>query len=718
GRYAFDGDGSTAWQLAAGSTEGWVEAYTPTAQRYAGATVTASIPAGVQLSISVLSNGSYVAVPGGAIQGPFNGSASLVFPGELVPTTRVLVELSGQGADQAKVYEIAWHMSSAPARYGMILPKTYTTNFTEYINLKASRLWNGINESDWYEPLEKVPEELVRGDQADQIRGIFPPYRGDPPVREGQIVWQLGGTYEIQVLKAYFLRSERWVRFEFWVNGQWADAQDVKDNDGGGWQRVELSTPVSTNQIRISFPGGWDRARGIGQVQVWGEGWADQPGRPLVMSPAGSDGYQQFTLDDVTPRNYVLTAIVGSAQTSAILGQWNGSPISLSPAVQVSGSTIYRTEIPAQSIASGQQYLKLLTSGKLIGLSLGDGDSQGAIDLGSPWDNGFFDQSDSALTNPPLTDKRWDLGGVYQLERLRVYLKSGTAPVFQTEFRQSKEQVAWTDEGSGWWEADLGGQTADALEFSSALPEAIDQIELYGTELYDRRVDRELWWPQGGSMDGVGAAVPEGNSIIGWIGDSSTQAAIGGLQPRQAGSLFWLPGGQMGAGAAEGGQGGDFGGESPGLPWRWPGFASLSQGTSLASTTGSSITLSGTDRIWGSVCYIAGVQVPVVGGSYSYSVPLAAGYQIIPVEIWDRHKRHLLASWQKPVYRSQGEPTLEFDLPPGDLWTQSPTMVVTGRVGNGPGLSLSQGGKSLTLSGDAFQETVTLSEGSQTLSFT
>ncbi|HUW46082.1 MAG TPA: Ig-like domain-containing protein, partial [Dehalococcoidia bacterium] len=46
------------------------------------------------------------------------------------------------------------------------------------------------------------------------------------------------------------------------------------------------------------------------------------------------------------------------------------------------------------------------------------------------------------------------------------------------------------------------------------------------------------------------------------------------------------------------------------------------------------------------------------------------------------------------------------------------TMVVTGRVGNGPGLSLSQGGKSLTLSGDAFQETVTLSEGSQTLSFT
>ena len=73
GRNAFDGNTMTSWQLGAGSTEGWVEAYSSATQRYSGASINASIPAGVQLSISILSNGSYIGVPGGTIQGPLNG---------------------------------------------------------------------------------------------------------------------------------------------------------------------------------------------------------------------------------------------------------------------------------------------------------------------------------------------------------------------------------------------------------------------------------------------------------------------------------------------------------------------------------------------------------------------------------------------------------------------------------------------------------------------
>ena len=81
GRYAFDGNTTTSWQLTAGSTEGWVEAYSTTAQRYSGATINASIPAGVQLSISILSNGSYIPIPGGTIEGPLDGIQTLIFRG-------------------------------------------------------------------------------------------------------------------------------------------------------------------------------------------------------------------------------------------------------------------------------------------------------------------------------------------------------------------------------------------------------------------------------------------------------------------------------------------------------------------------------------------------------------------------------------------------------------------------------------------------------------
>src|SRR5208337_2562858 len=186
GRAAFDGNASTSWQLTPGSTEGWVEAYSSTVQRYSGASVNASIPAGVQLSISILSNGSYIAVQGGTIQGPFNGIRTLIFPGELLPTNRVLVELSGQGADQAKVYEIQWQTSGAPQPFGKIIPKSYTTNFSEYINIKASRLWNGISDSDWFEPLWSLPAEPFQTDSADKPTTIFPPYLATLPCTMGR----------------------------------------------------------------------------------------------------------------------------------------------------------------------------------------------------------------------------------------------------------------------------------------------------------------------------------------------------------------------------------------------------------------------------------------------------------------------------------------------------------------------------------------------------
>src|SRR5208337_3331606 len=108
---------------------------------------------------------------------------------------------------------------------------------------------------------------------------------------------------------------------------------------------------------------------------------------------------------------------------------------------------------------------------------------KGRIDLGEPWDNGYFDQSDSASASPKLTNKSWGLGRTYQLEKLRVYMKSANAPVFQTELNHVKQTVTWTSSGTGWWEANLGGELADTLAFSSAIAASIDQIQLYGTPL-------------------------------------------------------------------------------------------------------------------------------------------------------------------------------------------------------------------------------------------
>ena len=594
----------------------------------------------------------------------------------------------------------------------------------------------GIHQHQGFTPVERNQRQrLVRTavepsrepfqtDAADKPTAIFPPYLGNPPVQNGQIIWQLDGTYQIQVLKAYLINPGRWVRFEFWQNGQWTNAEDLKDQLSAGWQRVQLSSPVTTNQIRISFPGGWEQARFIGQLQVWGQGWADAPSRPLVISPAGADGYQHFTIDSLDQRNYTLTVTLPGTLTAALTGSWNGSPISLGSVAQVSGSTIYQAAIPAQSLIPGQQFLKLLTSGSLTGVNLDVGEDKGLIDLGSPWNNGFFDQSDSASAGPVMTAKTWNLGNGYQLEKLRVYMKGSTAPLFQTELKNAKQKVTWTSAGTGWWEASLNGELADTLIFTSAIGVSIDQIQLYGTPLNDTKVDIEIWWPQSSPTSPAASNGQDGNSVIGWMGDSSIQPTVNGYHPRQADKLFWMPLNQMNL--TPGGsyaltldgalQGGSTQSQSTLYWWQTP-RATLTQGITLAATTQSALTLSGTDTIFGSLCYIGGVQVPVVGGKFSCAAPLASGYQLIPVEIWDSAKKNLIVSWQKPVYKSLGQPSLIFDLPHGDLWSQSSTIQVTGRVGNGPGLSLSLGGKSLTLSADSFQQNITLAEGTQTLSF-
>ena len=325
GRNAFDDNSNTAWQLTPGSTSGWVELYASSAQRFGGASITASIPNGTQLSIRALYNNAWVTIPGGVVSGPLDGIVKLVFPGEQAPTARLLIALDGTTADQAQIREVQMTSGAVLAPFGKILPKSYTTNFNEYINIKASRLWDGVIGNAWYEPLWNIPYELMQTNNANKPTAIFPPYMGQPTVT-GQIIWQLDGTYTIETLKAYLINPGRSIRFEFWQNGQWTAAQDLKNQWTSGWQRLQLATPVTTNQIRITFPAGWEFTRFLGELEVWGQGFADIASRPLVISAVGSDGFQHFTLSNVDAGNYLIKAIVPGS-VSALTGEWNGEAI-------------------------------------------------------------------------------------------------------------------------------------------------------------------------------------------------------------------------------------------------------------------------------------------------------------------------------------------------------------------------------------------------------
>ena len=721
GRHAFDGSKSTYWQLASGSSSGWAELYGTDPRRYGGASVTCNIPEGATLSVSALEDGAWVLVPGGIVTGSVDGTARLFFPGELPPTDRVLFSLDGQNADQARVYDIELASASPLSPFKKILPRSYTTNFAEYINIKASRLWDGIASNAWYEPLWSIPWEPMQTDTDDKPTSIFPPYMG-PPSSSGQIVWTLDGTYAIQLVKAYLINAQRSIRIEFWVNDAWSSAVDLGDQWTAGWQRAPLPAVVSTNKIRITFPQGWEFARFIGEIQVWGEGFSDIPSRPLPLTVQDSSGARHGSVDGVDARNYELSAVVPGTISSSIISEWNGKAISLDPIATVSGSTLVRGSIPATLIQSGQQYLKIAES--ISGVSLDAGEDSGRISLGMPWDNGFFDQSANASTTPALKAKTWNFGRSYQLEKLRVYSSSVNGLSFQTALGSAKRVVSWTNTGSGYWEADLSGIAADSLIFSSSIETYIDQIQLYGTPMTDASIGMEVWWPRSSPDKPVTSSAGDGNSVIGWMGNPSVQATVNGTYCSQADKLFWVPLSRIGLTPSTEKIvtiTGNLGSISTSLPWDilWTPTtqATLTQGTALVSTTSSSILISGTVNSTSQRVFVNGAEVALVGKTYSTTVPLAEGYQVITVEVWNSQKSTLIESFKKPVYRAFGVPSLVFDLPRGDLWSQSATINLTGRVGNGPGLSVLLNGASLQADSGKYSTQVALTEGTNDLAF-
>ncbi len=432
-RQAFDSNINTAWQLAPGAIEGWAERYWAAPQRIAGAQVNLSLPQGSQLQLSYLGNGNWVPIPGAVISGPVSGVVTLTFPGEMPQTTKILTTIQGSSASQAQVWEITFNANSYPQPYGKILPQSYTFNQSEYINLKPSRLWDGIIDSPWFSPLWSFPSEVFQTNAANQPTGIFPPYYGNPP-QDATIIWQLDGTYTIQILKAYFIQNYQSLQFDFWDGTKWTNSQTFGpgySDSGQGWQRIDLKTAVTTSKIRITFPGSWNRTQYTGEVEVWGQGTSDTTPEALAIPAVDIDGSYHFTLNSAAVQDYQLKVTVGGSTSAPLTGEWNGTAFSVSPSTWIGEDTIYQVPLGKESLRADAQFLKLIPSGPLHGVVFKNGADHGLVDLGWPYGDGQFASTTpgAGTTVPQIKSQTWTLGNDYQLEKLRVYTASSTPGV-------------------------------------------------------------------------------------------------------------------------------------------------------------------------------------------------------------------------------------------------------------------------------------------------
>ncbi len=703
-RYAFDGDSTTYWKLSDGESGGWVEIYIGTAVRFKSITLDVLLPEYCELSCSVESNGNLTAATGAVKAGPFDGTVTLELPAGTPESSVLHIAVSGSCAGDAELREVTYAAEENAGRYGKILPETYECSSEESISLQAQRLWDSLHESPWFVTLWNIPWEVSQTNSGNNPTGkIFPEKYGNP---EGQaeIIWKLDGEYRIETLKAYFLQYWRSVRFEFNENGKWTGAQTIGpesvNGEQTGWQRLKLAEPVTTDKIRITFPGGWEQTRFISEIEVWGEGAQNDAVRELPQGELSPEGSQYFTIENGSVRgsgthgsypvpdgaaDSLLEVTVLGKTADSLQGEWNGTPFSREPALWLNGNTIYRYAVRKEDFREGTQFLKLSNAQNVRSVLFRRNENHGRILPGWPYSDGIRTVAEAgpAAQIPGDTSKKWTFGGVYRLEKLRVLSGGGEAPECVLKLSGgSTNAVTWTDSGSGWWEAFPGGLRADELDYSGE--SSPDEIELYGSAEEDSVPGMELWWPRSGAEN---ADSGDGSSVIGWLADYQVVPLINGFHPSQADTIFWLPLRRMDKSALRGcieitgtKDGRTYSASYP-LREGESEYGSFDQGEEFLSTTDGTFVVSGRAADKSYTCLIDGTETPVgSGGKFSRTVTLSDGYQRVTVELRDGNGTK--AYWVKEIWRAAGNPVLVVDEPDGGMYTQNALCTITGRTGN------------------------------------
>lgn len=723
GRYAFDSYASTAWSVAEGSTNGWVERYWSEAQSFLGAEIEADIPEDAFLQLYYEADGHWVAIPGSLLSGPKRYRSIVEFPLQMPKVSKMLCVVVGSRADEVRVWNIKWTENNRSVPYGKIYPETYRFNQEEYINLKPDRLWDESVGNAWYEPLGVI-QDMLRWFTGNQGVAQFFSSRSGHPRIPAEIIWELDGEYTVDLLKVLFHDRRGEVQFEFWDGEAWSDRVSLRSRWQSGWEREALHSPVTTERIRITFPGGWESARGVDQLEVWAEGLDKRPLRPLVIGNKAEDGQYHVTFVEQSATDYQVQVIVKGHSTEPLTASLNGKALKEIKSTDRGEESLHWFEITGEQLFDGTQFLALGGGAEIRGAMLQKRVDRGLIELGGHYSDGYVTGSDLS-DEVPVREKSWDLGGRYQLERVRLFLEEGAGLRVQAGIGRRMENIPVSyNRIDNCWEADITGLEADSLIISSDTPFRTHEVEVLGTALEDKKPRFEVWWPtRGGSLsvDGQGTGI-----IFGWAGNPQMQMRVGGRPMQRTGSLFWAQIGE--AGFTDGDEfefpiTGEAGGYSASrsIRLRRQGqqpIATLDQDVSLVSVNGDSIALSGTVSMRNARVFVQGEELPIQNNRFAATVALAFGYQHIDIKVTDRHNRTVLASFRKPVYRTSGAPLIALDLPFGDLWTQGAVLPVSGRVGNGRGLVLAINDEPVELEADSFEKIITLAEGTQSIKIT
>ncbi len=528
GRNAFDGNTDTYWTISSGKTNGFAERYFEEEIDIEGVTADLYLPRETSVTIFWEKEGTLIPYENGIIKGEIEGHVELRFAERIRKSKRFVFKLDGDNASQAKIYEINLLERTDCRQYKKITPIKYTFNQAEYINIKPQRLWNGNIYETWYEPLWYIPWEIQQTTEGHS--GVFPPFTGHPS-KQAEIIWELDTLYNIQLLKVYFESENRNIAFEFWNGERWIEKKEFKGNRQSGWSRKVIEENIQTDKIRITFPLGWEMARNINQIEVWGEGISQNKERKVLVEKDNRNSIYRATISDIKGP-FEINIVTEGLPGNEIEVKVNEDEYNAFCLYENRYRSVYQTRILSDSLREGTQFLEINAKDKRIeNVTINTELDDGRIKLGSYYTDRNRENSISTATEREF--KKFYLDKKYQLERIRVYAQNTD----EIKIINNKDRGTYFNceqKEDGCWEALLNGIEGNSLELEGDNEFQIREIELFGSPVEDDNISFEIWNSQ--------KKVTENSCILGWIGNSDTKVTVDGIiNMRQADNLFWMP---------------------------------------------------------------------------------------------------------------------------------------------------------------------------------
>ena len=654
-----DGNNNTYWQLNENETSGFINV-SGEVEKKKKVIIEGEIASESKIQLYTDGGNGKKAISGCVKYGPFEGTLVFDIPESIRAGKEIQIVVSGEKASETKISEVKIETKNVNEEWGKIKPFSYNINIEENINLKADRLWDGRVEGSWFEPNWYIPWDISGNSKENRGEQIFGTNTGYPS-KDAEIIWNLDGEYEISTVKAYLINSWRCVRFEFEENGKWKQIAELGPygQQNNSWQRSDVYG-ISTSKIRITFPNGWEQARFLSEIEIWGN-------RKEVEEVEGSGSKQLYgTFDEenetswyifnTSKKDLEIEVTYKETKEKVPFVQINRKDLPIKSKTVINGNDVIVYSIDKEELRTGKQFL-----------SIKDTDVESVI-IRDFKDDGIVEIKDNA-----------------DIERIIVTDNDG-----------NKEII----EGNGKKLSSI-----DLNKYKNY------KKQYFGSRCSDKDVSVELYRPLTEDNQWNGC-------IIGMTGDSQTNVSASGYGLSRADRVFWTPvsnvdfyklKGKLKISAENKGRRVEYEYIIRGGKKQKGGY--IKQDETLEYTSLDNWLVSGKVYDKESKIYINGRLIEKgMDGSFSKSVELSEGYQYITVEAVSNG--NTVGYWTKEIYRyKEDEILITLNGDENGVITRENEYKLAGNVLSCSDVKVTVNGKQAQIVNGKFEYIVKLEEG-------